>query len=71
MIGDIIREESPGKIGLGNFYEDEQVFLESLEKVAALESNIIYLSHGSHINDIALRYAIETIKVESGKWMRA
>jgi hydroxyacylglutathione hydrolase len=60
LIGDLVREEDSGEIGLGAFYEDKEVLLDSLEKVAAYEPRIIYLSHGTHIDNRALRDAIET-----------
>jgi glyoxylase-like metal-dependent hydrolase (beta-lactamase superfamily II) len=59
LIGDLVRDEGSGEIGLGMFYEDKQVLLESLEKVAAFEPRIIYLSHGTSIDNRALRDAIE------------
>jgi glyoxylase-like metal-dependent hydrolase (beta-lactamase superfamily II) len=59
LIGDMVREEDSGEIGLGSFYEDKGLLLDSLEKVAALEPRIIYLSHGSTINDSTLQSAIE------------
>lgn len=59
LIGDLVRDESSGKVGLGMFYEDKQVLLESLEKVAAHEPRIIYLSHGTQTDIRALKNAIE------------
>jgi hypothetical protein len=58
----MVREESPGKIGLGMFYEDKQTLLESLEKVAAFEPRIIYLSHGTHTDNNGLKSAIKAIR---------
>jgi glyoxylase-like metal-dependent hydrolase (beta-lactamase superfamily II) len=66
LVGDIVREEEPGVIGLGMFYEDERAVLGGLEKIAAYGSSIIYLSHGDYIDNLALANAIETIKAESG-----
>jgi hydroxyacylglutathione hydrolase len=66
LVGDIVREEEPGVIGIGMFYEDKQALLESLEKIAAYESSIIYLSHGTYTDNLALVNAIETIKAETG-----
>jgi len=60
LIGDLVREEDSGEIGLGAFYEDKEVLLESLEKVAAYEPGIIYLSHGTHIDNRTLRNCIES-----------
>jgi glyoxylase-like metal-dependent hydrolase (beta-lactamase superfamily II) len=62
LVGDLVRDEGSGKIGLGMFYEDKKVLLESLEKVAAFEPRIIYLSHGTHIDNSTLRNAIEANK---------
>lgn len=62
LVGDLVRDEGSGMIGLGMFYDDKQVLLESLEKVAAYEPRIIYLSHGTHIDNHALRNAIEANK---------
>ena len=66
LVGDIVREEESGVIGIGMFYEDEQALLGSLEKIAAYESSIIYLSHGDYIDNLALANAIRTIKTVSG-----
>ena len=66
LVGDIVREEEPGVIGVGMFYEDEQALLGSLDKIAAYESSIIYLSHGNYIDKLALANAIKRIKAESG-----
>ena len=62
LIGDMVREEKPGKIGLGMFYEDKGTLLESLEKVAAFEPRIIYLSHSTHIDNSTLKSAIYASK---------
>jgi hydroxyacylglutathione hydrolase len=59
LIGDLVREEGSGRIGLVMFYEDKQVLLESLEKVAAYEPRIIYLSHGTTTDNSTLKKAIE------------
>jgi glyoxylase-like metal-dependent hydrolase (beta-lactamase superfamily II) len=66
LVGDIVREEEPDVIGIGMFYDDEQALLGSLQKIAAYEPSIIYLSHGNYIDNLALANAIETIKAESG-----
>jgi glyoxylase-like metal-dependent hydrolase (beta-lactamase superfamily II) len=58
LIGDLVRGTAPGDIGLGMFYEDKKTLLESLEKVAAYEPRIIYLSHGTHIDTSTLRNVI-------------
>ncbi len=41
------------------FYDDKQVLLMSLEKVAAYEPRILTLSHGTQTDNRALRKAIE------------
>jgi glyoxylase-like metal-dependent hydrolase (beta-lactamase superfamily II) len=58
LIGDLVREEGSGEIGLGAFYEDKRVLLESLEKVAANEPKIIYLSHGTTTDNSTLKDVI-------------
>jgi glyoxylase-like metal-dependent hydrolase (beta-lactamase superfamily II) len=58
LIGDLVRGEAPDDVALGMFYEDKETLLASLEEVAAHEPRIIYLSHGTHIDDRALRSAI-------------
>jgi len=50
LVGDLIREEKPGVVGLGMSYEDEVTALESAEKIAAYKPRIIYLSHGTTID---------------------
>lgn len=40
------------------FYEDKELLLDSLEKVAAHEPGIIYLSHGTSIDNSTLREVI-------------
>jgi glyoxylase-like metal-dependent hydrolase (beta-lactamase superfamily II) len=62
LIGDMVREQDAGEIGLGAFYEDKQVLLKSLEKVAALVPRTIYLSHGSTIGSDILRDVIAASK---------
>ena len=51
LVGDLIREEKPGVVGLGMFYEDRETALESVKKIAEFNPRIIYLSHGSTIDD--------------------
>jgi hypothetical protein len=43
------------------FYEDRQVLLKSLEKVAAFKPRTIYLSHGDRIDNHTLEEFIETM----------
>jgi glyoxylase-like metal-dependent hydrolase (beta-lactamase superfamily II) len=62
LVGDMVREEQGGEIGLGAFYEDAPLLIESLTKVAALEPTTIYLSHGSTIDNRALQNVIVTVQ---------
>jgi glyoxylase-like metal-dependent hydrolase (beta-lactamase superfamily II) len=55
LIGDLVRETGSGEISLGMFYADKMVLLESLEKVAALEPNTIYMSHGTYTDSKTLK----------------
>lgn len=59
LIGDLIREENPGEVGFGMFYEDKDTVLNSLKKVAAYNPKIIYLSHGTSIDNRVLKEFIE------------
>lgn len=58
LIGDMVREEGSGKVGLGMFYDDKETLVKSLERVAAFEPRSIYLSHGDRIDNTALRDCI-------------
>ena len=58
LVGDLVRGE-PGEIGLGMFYQDKELLLESLQRVASYEPRTIYLSHGTHIDSETLKQAIE------------
>lgn len=51
LVGDLIREEKPGVIGLGMFYEDKEIALESLRKIAGFDPRTIYLSHSDPIDN--------------------
>jgi glyoxylase-like metal-dependent hydrolase (beta-lactamase superfamily II) len=62
MVGDMVRGEAPEELWLGMFYEDKEVLLESLERVAAFEPRVIYLSHGGSIDNNALRNCIKANK---------
>lgn len=55
LVGDLIREDGPGEVGLGMFYEDKDAVLESLKKIAAFNPRIIYLSHGTTIDNSVLQ----------------
>jgi hypothetical protein len=54
----MIRPEESGEIGLGAFYEDKAVLLDSLQRVAAYEPRIIYMSHGTTTDNHALKEVI-------------
>jgi glyoxylase-like metal-dependent hydrolase (beta-lactamase superfamily II) len=58
LVGDMIRPEESGEIGLGAFYEDKAVLLDSLQRVAAYEPRIIYMSHGTTTDNHALKEVI-------------
>lgn len=47
FIGDLLRERSPGIFDTGLFYHDRDQILDSLEKIAARQPRLIYLSHGT------------------------
>jgi glyoxylase-like metal-dependent hydrolase (beta-lactamase superfamily II) len=51
LVGDLIREEKPGIIGFGMFYEDRDTALESVKKIATFTARIIYLSHSTIIDN--------------------
>lgn len=59
LVGDMVRPQGTGGLGLGMFYQDRNVLLESLERVAAFEPKTIYLSHGDRVDNNALRDCIE------------
>lgn len=61
LLGDMAREEKSGVVTIGHFFEDEKTLLESLKKVTAFKPSIIYLSHGNHIDNLALRALINTL----------
>ena len=60
LVGDMVRGTPPGEISLGMFYEDKEMLLRSLEKVAAHEPRVIYMSHGTQIDNSALREVIKS-----------
>jgi hydroxyacylglutathione hydrolase len=63
LIGDMLRGRA-SNANIGMFYEDEQALLASLEKIAAFNPDIIYLSHGAYINNSELQTAIDATRVE-------
>jgi hydroxyacylglutathione hydrolase len=62
LLGDMVRDEGDGEVGPGMFYEDKEVLIASLEKVALLGSETIFLSHGGTIDNTALSAAITALK---------
>lgn len=46
LIGDLLREPSPGRYDTGLFYDDQREIYTSLRKIADLHPSLIYLSHG-------------------------
>ena len=60
LVGDMVRGTPPGEISLGMFYDDKEMLLTSLEKVAAHEPRIIYMSHGTQIDHSVLREVIKS-----------
>jgi glyoxylase-like metal-dependent hydrolase (beta-lactamase superfamily II) len=59
LVGDMVRGAPPDEISLGMFYEDKGALLASLENVAAHEPRIIYMSHGTQIDNDTLRSTVE------------
>lgn len=55
LVGDMVRDAGSGKIGLGMFYQDRSLLLESLEKVASFDPATIYMSHGTTTDSVTLR----------------
>jgi glyoxylase-like metal-dependent hydrolase (beta-lactamase superfamily II) len=62
LVGDMIRNAGSGEIRLGNYYSDLGRLIESLEQIANLNSRIIYLSHGTAINNQELLSTIQKLK---------
>jgi hydroxyacylglutathione hydrolase len=62
LVGDLLREEKPGVVGLGMFYEDKQTALDSAQKIAAMEPDILYLSHSKTIDNQILNDFITNYK---------
>jgi glyoxylase-like metal-dependent hydrolase (beta-lactamase superfamily II) len=54
LVGDLVRPDRDGELGLGMFYRDEERLIESLERVADFESKRIYLSHGTYTDNQSL-----------------
>jgi glyoxylase-like metal-dependent hydrolase (beta-lactamase superfamily II) len=61
LIGDQVRGEST-ELSLGQFYEDKDLLLQNLEKIANFNSRIIYMSHGTYTDPKTLSSFIEEQK---------
>lgn len=60
LIGDLLRETSPGRIDTGLFFHDEREIYQSLHKIAASQATDIYLSHGGILSGSQLdRFLLE------------
>jgi glyoxylase-like metal-dependent hydrolase (beta-lactamase superfamily II) len=55
LVGEPVRLQRDGGLGLGMFYEDKDALLESLERATDFEPKRIYLSHGTHTDNRSLR----------------
>jgi len=62
LIGDMVRPDKDGNIYLGMWYEDKEVLINSLEKVAEQNPKIIYLSHGKTIDNTVLKKTITELR---------
>jgi glyoxylase-like metal-dependent hydrolase (beta-lactamase superfamily II) len=60
LVGDLVRPQRDGGLGLGMFYRDKETLLESLERVADSEPKRIYMSHGTYTDSRSLRGFIRT-----------
>jgi glyoxylase-like metal-dependent hydrolase (beta-lactamase superfamily II) len=60
LVGDLVRPQRDGRLGLGMFYEDKETLLKSLVRVADFEPKRIYLSHGTYTDSRSLRGFIRT-----------
>jgi glyoxylase-like metal-dependent hydrolase (beta-lactamase superfamily II) len=60
LVGDLIREEKPGQLGFGMFYQDRDAILENLIKVISFNPRIVYLSHSDAIDYQKLNDFIKT-----------
>ena len=61
LLGDLVRGTEQ-EIHLGSYYEDKDVLIQSLEKLAAYDADKIYMSHGTSIDNAALLACIEKLK---------
>lgn len=61
ILGDLVRGRG-ANIHIGSFYEDKEVLVQSLEKLAAYQAIKIYMSHGDLTDNETFRRSIEAIK---------
>jgi hydroxyacylglutathione hydrolase len=61
LLGDLVRGIGVD-IHIGSFYEDKEVLVQSLEKLAAYQAIKIYMSHGDLTDNETFRRSIEAIK---------
>ena len=52
LIGDLVRENSFGRIDTGLFYDNRDQIFDSLVMVSSLNPSTIFLSHGGMIRDV-------------------
>jgi glyoxylase-like metal-dependent hydrolase (beta-lactamase superfamily II) len=60
LVGDLVRPQRDGELGLGMFFRDEETLLESLQRIADFEPKRIYMSHGTYTDNRSLRGFIRT-----------
>jgi len=51
LIGDLVRENRSGKIDTGLFFDNRDLIIDSLKRVAGLNPSTIFLSHGGVIRE--------------------
>jgi glyoxylase-like metal-dependent hydrolase (beta-lactamase superfamily II) len=59
LIGDLLRETKPGVYDTGLFYNDRNLIITSLLRIAAHQPETIYLSHGTTMKGAALENFLE------------
>jgi glyoxylase-like metal-dependent hydrolase (beta-lactamase superfamily II) len=58
LLGDLVRGKAPD-INLGQFYENKEVLIQSLVKLASYNAKRIYMSHGEYIDNMIFQKSIE------------
>lgn len=66
LIGDLLRERSPGTVDTGLFYQDRDQILASLRNIASRKPDLIYLSHGATLSGTALNEFISRADNQEG-----